>query len=105
MRVNLGPDCSPSGALPERGVFSRLFLSRRMLGISRKPGLAPRERVLPVAGFLYCQLHFGGLRVPGAGRGRCPSSVVESLPCAGAGTTLSGGSLGSCVDEERSQLR
>ncbi len=34
----------------------------------------------------------------------CPGMIVEPA-LYGAKTTLSGGSLGSCVDEERSQLR
>ena len=36
---------------------------------------------------------------------RCRRAPRRKSACAGASTTLSGGSLGSCVDEERSQLR
>ena len=66
----------------------------------------PRRRPgEPLVFFTTVANFYGKLRAAlVACRSRCPGSVSEPIGF-GLEITLSGGSLGSCVDEERSQLR
>lgn len=72
----------------------------------RKRSLCDRRRPCLLQ---LCENHVGErapVRFPAAARLRCPRPGGRKSVCsADVETTLSGGSLGSCVDEERSQLR
>ena len=99
--------------MPSRAVFGRPHLGVLPVIVGYLPRLHYCRAELDVRGLMN--------RRPSDDRPRCAAHAVRSSHVAFAGdgfcklsqtnravlreTTLSGGSLGSCVDEERSQLR